>query len=66
METLADYGVADYLGIDTFTKGIYRTWFNLGDINSAGRLSSILLLTVFFVIFIFSYGWQVQWLKRET
>ena len=52
METLADYGVADYLGIDTFTKGIYRTWFNLGDINSAGKLSSILLLTVFFVIFI--------------
>ena len=52
METLADYGVADYLGIDTFTKGIYRTWFNLGDINSAGKLSSILLFTVFIIMFI--------------
>ena len=26
METLADYGVVDYLGINTFTKGIFRTW----------------------------------------
>ena len=52
METLADYGVADYLGIDTFTKGIYRTWFNLGDISSAGKLSFLLLLTVFIIIFI--------------
>ena len=52
METLADYGVADYLGIDTFTKGIYRTWFNLGDISSAGKLSAILLFTVFIIILI--------------
>jgi len=52
METLADYGVADYLGVDTFTKGIYRTWFNLGDINSAGKLSAILLFTVLIILFI--------------
>ena len=50
METLADYGVSDYLGIDTFTKGIYRAWFNLGDIASAGKLSAILLITVGIVI----------------
>jgi len=50
METLADFGVADYLGIDTFTKGIYKAWFNLGDIVSAGKLSIILLITISLII----------------
>ena len=50
METLADYGVADYLGINTFTKGIFRTWFNLGDHYSAAKLASMLLLTVAVII----------------
>ncbi|MFL2682386.1 MAG: ABC transporter permease [Alphaproteobacteria bacterium] len=50
METLADYGVADYLGIETFTKGIYKAWFNLGDIVSAGKLSIILLITISIII----------------
>ncbi|MDB3955499.1 iron ABC transporter permease [Alphaproteobacteria bacterium] len=52
METLADYGVSDYLGINTFTKGIYKAWFNLGDITSAGKLSAILLFTVAIIIII--------------
>ena len=52
METLADYGVADYLGINTFTKGIFRTWFNLGDHASAAKLASMLLLTVGIIILI--------------
>ncbi len=50
METLADYGVSDYLGIDTFTKGIYKAWFNLGDIASAGKLSAILLISIAIII----------------
>ncbi len=50
METLADFGVADYLGIETFTKGIYKAWFNLGDIVSAGKLSIILLVTISIII----------------
>ena len=50
METLADFGVADYLGIETFTKGIYKAWFNLGDIVSAGKLSIILLITISLII----------------
>ena len=27
METLADYGTVQYFGVDTFTTGIFRTWF---------------------------------------
>ena len=50
METLAEFGTMDYYGVSTFTTGIYRTWFALGDENSALHLSSILLTFVFILI----------------
>ena len=31
METLADYGTVSYFAVQTFTTGIYRAWFSLGD-----------------------------------
>ncbi|MEZ5480440.1 MAG: ABC transporter permease subunit [Thiolinea sp.] len=31
METLADFGTVQYFGVTTFTTGIYRTWFGLGE-----------------------------------
>lgn len=43
METLADFGTVAYFGIPTFTTGIYRTWFSLGDRVAAAQLSAILL-----------------------
>ena len=46
METLADYGTVDYFAIDTFTTGIYRTWFGMQSPVAAAYLSSILLLFV--------------------
>ena len=52
METLADYGTVHYFGIPTFTTGIFRTWFGLGDRIAATQLASLLLLFVFIVIFI--------------
>ena len=36
METLADYGTVAYFAVDTFTTGIYRAWFSLGDNVAAG------------------------------
>lgn len=47
METLADFGTVQYFGIDTFTTGIFRTWFGFGEPVTAAQLSSILMLTVF-------------------
>ena len=47
METLADYGTVQYFGVDTFTTGIFRTWFGFGEPGTAAQLSSILMLTVF-------------------
>ena len=43
METLADYGAVSYFGVQTFTTGIYRAWFSLGDRVAAAQLAASLL-----------------------
>jgi iron(III) transport system permease protein len=50
METLADFGTVEYFGVQTFTTGIYRTWFGLGEPVAAGQLSATLMLFVLAVI----------------
>ncbi|MGF1624743.1 MAG: ABC transporter permease [Alphaproteobacteria bacterium] len=46
METLNDYGTVQYFGVQTFTTGIYRTWFGLGDPMAAAQLGTVLVLFV--------------------
>jgi iron(III) transport system permease protein len=46
METLSDFGTVQYFGISTFTTGIYRTWFGMGERVAASQLSSVLLLFI--------------------
>ncbi len=43
METLADYGTVQYFGVQTFTTGVFRTWYGLGDPVGAAQLSALLL-----------------------
>jgi len=50
MEVLNDYGAAQYFGINTFTTGIFRSWFSLEEPETAIYLSAILLLLVFALI----------------
>ena len=50
MEALSDFGTVGYYGVDTFTVGIYRTWFALGDVAAAAQLSAALLIVVFAVL----------------
>ena len=50
METLADYGTVAYFGVNTFTTGIYRAWFSLGDRIAAAQLSAMLLGFVVLVL----------------
>ena len=50
METLADYGAVHYFGISTFTTGIFRTWFGLGDAAAAAQLAAVLLVFVFVLV----------------
>lgn len=46
METLSDFGTVQFFGVNTFTTGIYRTWFGLGDRPAASQLASMLLVFV--------------------
>lgn len=50
METLADYGTVAYFAVDTFTTGIYRAWFSLGDRVASAQLAAILLGFVLLLI----------------
>ena len=43
METLADYGTVHYFGVPTFTTGIFRSWFGLGDVSAAAQLATMLM-----------------------
>jgi iron(III) transport system permease protein len=46
METLADYGVSSYFGIQTFTAGIYKAWLSMDNRIAAAQLSTLLLVLV--------------------
>jgi iron(III) transport system permease protein len=50
METLADFGTVSYFAVQTFTTGIYRAWFSLGDRAAAAQLATVLLLFVALVL----------------
>ncbi|BDI07012.1 ABC transporter permease [Sphaerotilus microaerophilus] len=50
METLADYGTVSYFAVQTFTTGIYRAWFSLGDRVAAAQLAMLLLAFVVAVL----------------
>ncbi|MDZ4073750.1 MAG: iron ABC transporter permease [Hylemonella sp.] len=46
METLADFGVASYFGIQTFTAGIYKAWLAMDNRIAAAQLATLLLALV--------------------
>jgi iron(III) transport system permease protein len=48
MEAFADYGTVQYFGVSTFTTGIFRTWFGLGNGLAAAQLAA--MLTSFVVL----------------
>lgn len=50
METLADYGTVAYFAVPTFTTGIYRAWFALGDRVAAAQLAALLIGVVLLVL----------------
>ena len=46
METLADFGVSNYFGIQTFTAGIYKAWLSMDNRIAAAQLACVLLVFV--------------------
>ena len=56
METLNEFGAVQFFGVDTFTTGIYRTWFGLGEPIAAAQLAACLL--AFVIVFVLLERWS--------
>lgn len=52
MEALSEYGALHYLGIDTLTTGIFRTWFHYYDLDVSRKLAMLLLIPTALFLFI--------------
>lgn len=50
MEIAADYGVADYFGVQTLSVGIFRTWYGMGDLPAAMQLAAGLFLVALLLV----------------
>jgi iron(III) transport system permease protein len=50
METLADFGVVSYFGIQTYTAGIYKAWLAMDNRLAAAQLATLLLVVVVVVL----------------
>lgn len=50
METLGDFGTVQYFGVTTFTTGIYRTWFGMGERLAAAQLAAVLMIFIAILI----------------
>jgi iron(III) transport system permease protein len=46
METLADFGVVSYFGVQTFSAGIFKAWLSMDNRIAAAQLATLLLLIV--------------------
>ncbi|NEP02647.1 MAG: iron ABC transporter permease [Symploca sp. SIO2E9] len=60
METLNEFGTVQYFGVDTFTTGIYRTWFGFGDRIAASQLAAFLLLFILWLVLL------ERWSRRRA
>ncbi|MDA9636660.1 iron ABC transporter permease [SAR86 cluster bacterium] len=56
METLSDFGAVDHFAIETFTTGIFRTWYGMYDLQTAMQLASLLLIFITFFIVVERYS----------
>ena len=52
MEAGADYGAADFLGVQTLTVGVFRAWTSFGDPAAGARLAIVLVALTFFLLWL--------------
>jgi iron(III) transport system permease protein len=60
METLNDFGTVDFFGVETFTTGIYRTWFGMGNRAAASQLAACLMVFILVLILL------ERWSRRQA
>ncbi|BFM40653.1 iron ABC transporter permease [Synechocystis sp. LKSZ1] len=58
METLNDFGTVQYFGVNTFTTGIYNTWFGQGERNGAAQLAVLLMLFILALLLLEAWSRQ--------
>lgn len=51
MEVAGDFGTVEYFAVDTFSTGVYRAWFGMGNKAAAAQLSLFLLGFVLLLLF---------------
>lgn len=56
METMNDFGTVHFFAVDTFTTGIYRTWFGMGEPAAAAQLGACLLIFIVSLIALERYS----------
>lgn len=61
MEVLADFGVAEYFAIPTFSTGIFRSWLAMGDKQAALKLAAFMLIFVISLI-----AWEARTRSGRT
>lgn len=59
METLSDYGTVLYFGIETFSVGIFKSWFGYGDLAGAINVAMVLL------VFVFGILWSESLIRKK-
>lgn len=76
LEVLNAYGLPYYFGIQTFSTGIFRVWFSFKDLDSAIKMSAMLLIFTYLIIIgekyfrknrSYSYSnTKIKYIKREV
>ncbi len=52
METIADFGAASFLGLDTLTTTVYKSWYGLQSLTTASQLASLMVIAVLSLIWL--------------
>lgn len=52
MEAISDFGVVSYFGVTSFVNGIFKAWTDLGNLEAATKLASMLMLFVFILMWV--------------
>ncbi len=52
METVNDYGVVTYFGIQTLTSGIFSVWLSAGNAGGAAQLAVVLLAVILVLVMV--------------
>jgi iron(III) transport system permease protein len=50
LETMNEFGAMKILGIETLTTGIFSAWLDFDELNSAVRISAIMMVLIFIIL----------------